>query len=371
MPAFSNLRPNFVEEIMRKPAAYLFAILVGAIIWFFFQHFDIVGMQAVRFVPKEQEKGDGELQSDLTNTLEVDVEFTDANLQDSGNTAPTSAASLEVVPSVSRQSIRIASFHLNYFGSSSADKAHVLDIVARVVRRFDIVALQGISPRGSTIVAELNDLANQTGRKYDHIVGASTADQDDDMQFAFLFDRETIMADRNELYTLGDPQNLLRRDPLVGWFRTRKPAAERAFTFTLVNVHTERRRHLQELNVLHDVLYAIRDDGRQEDDVILLGCFHADDRQLGKLGRVPGIVSAIRSVPTNIEGTLQTENIVFRKPATDEFTGRSGVFDVLRNYNLSVARAREVSDFMPVWAEFSVFEGGDRGRVANEPNRRY
>ena len=42
---------------MRKPAAYLFAILVGAVIWFFFQHFKIEGVQTVRVVPKAESSG--------------------------------------------------------------------------------------------------------------------------------------------------------------------------------------------------------------------------------------------------------------------------------------------------------------------------
>ncbi len=259
--------------------------------------------------------------------------------------------------------VRIASFHFDYLGVANADKAYLLDIVARVVRQFDVVALQGVSSSGSTIVPELADLVNQTGRKYDYILGAPAAIQHRGMQYAFLFDRQTIFADRTELYTLRDPHDLLHREPLVGWFRAKQAAIEEAFTFTIVNLHTELRRHEQELNVLDDVLFEVRNDGRGEDDVIMLGCFHADDRHLGELGNVSGIVAAIRSIPTNVDSTLQTENIVFQNPATDEFTGRAGVFDFLRAYNLTVERAREVSNYMPVWAEFSIFEGGERGRA--------
>jgi len=79
-------------------------------------------------------------------------------------------------------------------------------------------------------------------------------------------------------------------------------------------------------------------------------------------------VAAIRSTPTNVDSTLQTENIVFQNPATDEFTGRAGVLDFLRAYNLTVERAREVSNYMPVWAEFSIFEGGERGRAEAGPS---
>ena len=38
---------------MRKPAAYLFAMLVGSIIWFFFQHFKVTGTESLRVVPQD------------------------------------------------------------------------------------------------------------------------------------------------------------------------------------------------------------------------------------------------------------------------------------------------------------------------------
>ena len=43
------------------------------------------------------------------------------------------------------------------------------------------------------------------------------------------------------------------------------------------------------------------------------------------------------------------------------------MFDFLREYNLTSDQALEVSDHMPVWAEFSVYEGGQPGRIATVP----
>ena len=62
--------------------------------------------------------------------------------------------------------------------------------------------------------------------------------------------------------------------------------------------------------------------------------------------------------------TKQYDNIVFHSQATREFIGRGGVDDFLREHNLSMEEALEVSDHLPVWAEFSVYEGGEPGRVA-------
>ena len=58
------------------------------------------------------------------------------------------------------------------------------------------------------------------------------------------------------------------------------------------------------------------------------------------------------------------DNLVLQKTATVEFMGQGGVFDFLRQFNLTLAQALEVSHHLPVWAAFSIYEGGQPGRVA-------
>jgi hypothetical protein len=164
-----------------------------------------------------------------------------------------------------------------------------------------------------------------------------------------------------------DPDDLLHREPLVGWFRVRGPEPSQAFTFSLVNIHTDPDEVKTELNVLDDVFVAVQNDGRNEDDVIILGDLNVDDRHMGELGQLPNITWCISGVPTNVRGTQLYDNIVFSKRSTVEFSGRAGVYDFMREFNLSQDEALEISDHIPVWAEFSLYEGGVPGRVATLP----
>ncbi|NQU24306.1 MAG: hypothetical protein HQ567_23740 [Candidatus Nealsonbacteria bacterium] len=52
-----------------------------------------------------------------------------------------------------------------------------------------------------------------------------------------------------------------------------------------------------------------------------------------------------------------------------EHTGTCGVFDLMAEFGLSVDEALEVSDHLPVWAEFSVRESTVVGPVARRPMR--
>ena len=57
------------------------------------------------------------------------------------------------------------------------------------------------------------------------------------------------------------------------------------------------------------------------------------------------------------------DNIVFDRRATSEFTCKAEVFDLMREFDLTIDNALEISRHLPVWAEFSVYEGGQHGFV--------
>lgn len=263
--------------------------------------------------------------------------------------------------------IRVASFNIQVFGSTKVRKTHVMDMLANICRRFDVIAIQEIRSSDQDIVPRLVDMMNVTGAEFDYVIGPRVGRTSSQEQYAFVFDASRVEVDRRQLYTVDDPDDLLHREPLVAWFRALGPDPEQAFTFTLINIHTDPDEAAQEIAVLDDVYRVVQGDGRQEDDLLLLGDFNADDSQMVDLNRVPGMYCVISGVPTNTRGTRQYDNILFTRGATSEYVGRSGVFDFLREFNLTEQQALEISDHMPVWAEFSIYEGGLPGQVAARP----
>lgn len=326
---------------MNRLTTFLFGIVVAAVGWFVLENGGLDGLKDFRVTSGDES---------LTPT------------RADGNRASTAGP-----PVQTGETIRIASFNIQVFGTTKSKKPQVMDILARIVREFDIVAIQEIRAIDQDIIPNFVELINTTGRYYDYVIGPRIGRTNSKEQYAFVFDSTTVEVDRSQLYTVADPDDLLHREPLVAWFRVRGPPPDKAFTFTLVNIHTDPDETRQELDALADVYRVVRDDGRQEDDVIILGDLNVDDRNLGRLGAIPGIMWVISGTPTNTSGTAQYDNLVFHGTATREFTGRGGVFDFLRKYNLTMEEAIEVSDHLPVWAEFSVYEGGQPGRIAATP----
>jgi endonuclease/exonuclease/phosphatase family metal-dependent hydrolase len=321
---------------MRKFLLLLLAAGLGGGGWFFTQKYQIRGLEHLKLAPRNRSSAGDDFALHL--------------------------------PSVSRQTggLRIASFNIQVFGEKKVADPRVRSLLAEVVRQFDIVAVQEVRSK-QDVLPQFVDAVNASGRHYDFVIGPRLGRTSSKEQYAFVFDTASVEIDRTALYTVSDPDDLLHREPFVGWFRVRGPPPEQAFTFSLVNVHTDPDETRRELDALADVFRAVRDDGRGEDDVILLGDLNVDDHHFGRLGEMPHVHWAITGVATNTRGNKLFDNIVFSEIATSEYTGRWGVFDLIREFNLTVDEALNVSDHMPVWAEFNLYEGGQGGRIATRP----
>lgn len=252
--------------------------------------------------------------------------------------------------------IRVASFNLHAFNEQKLQKQPVMETLVRIIRQFDVIALQHISSRQTDLLPLLTDRVNHSDRRYEFLIGPPVG-REQKQQFAFLFDTERIETDRGQLYTVDDPQDLLTYEPLVAWFRTTLPQRDQSFTFSIASVRLNPLSGESELKLLPDLVRGIRNDGRLEDDILIVGEFMASNEQLAK---IPGLemFAAIDGVPTTVNGDAMTGNILFPTRATDEFTGKAGVVDFLRQLNLSFDQALQVSSNLPIWAEFTAYEGG-------------
>lgn len=266
--------------------------------------------------------------------------------------------------------VRIASFNIKDFGKKKASSKPVMYHLADIVQKFDVVAIQEISSKNEYLIPNFVELINQSGRRYAHVLGPRLGNTTQKEQYAYIYNTKKVRVDHQSVYTVGDPENMLHREPLVATFICVEAHPDEAFSFTLVNIHTDPSREVlgPELDALAEVYRVVRRAGGNEDDVILLGDFNCDDRGMRRLGKIPGIHPLISGVWTNTRQNKQYDNIVVHQPSTTEYNGHSGVFDMMRHYNLSQERALKISDHFPVWAEFSIYERDHMGRIASRRN---
>lgn len=259
----------------------------------------------------------------------------------------------------------IATFNIQVFGISKLAKKDVMAVIVDVIRKFDIVAIQEIRAKEDNILPTLIDMINADGNRYNFLIGPRLGRTVSTEQYAFVYDTNRIEFDPSSVRTIADPRDLLHREPMVARFRPRTNWPDRAFTFWLVNSHTDPDEVPAEVAALADVFQAIRSDPSGEDDVILLGDLNASESQLGKLGKIPGIRWVVQGgVMTNTRQNKAYDNIIFDGPSTSEYSGRWGVFNLEKTYQLTTEQALQVSDHYPVWAEFGIWEASGGSQLA-------
>ena len=256
--------------------------------------------------------------------------------------------------SLADPNIRIATFHIHRLNRQKLADRRAAELLAKTIREFDLIAIQGLETGDEIQLRQLLDLVNSTGKRFDFVI-SPVSPGDQRFTYAFVMNVDVVHLDGAHRYLVQDPDQLLTHPPFVGWFRTVTANPNQSFTFSLVNVCLNRQ-NPGELDRISEVFRAVRNDGRGEDDIIVVGNFDANDQELESIRAEVGLLSTIQSTTTT-RGDRQLDNILLDTQATSEFTGRVGVFDFMNEFNLKQSDALTLSDQMPCWAEFSKVEG--------------
>jgi hypothetical protein len=348
-----------------------FAVVVLLLVgggWYFFNHYNVSGLDGVSISPKDPDADPFISYRDVPHSL-ASLTTTSARPAYAGGgkenpfaaPAGTTVEGKPPAPPVSAlryRKLRIAAWALDGFGPTKFANREARKNIAQVVRQYDVVAIQQIASIERDLIARLVEVINDGDPRYDFVMGESSGPVGRQEQLAFIFDRQRVVVDRQQTYTVEDPQEQMTYDPLVAWFRAAEPPPSAAWTFSLVNVRIDLARAPSEVALLANMLAAVRQDGRGEDDVVIAGLFQADDAYLiPSLGEVHA-TAAVNHRPTDIFGRYQTSNILFDSVTTSEHLGGGGVHDYLRQNGLSRAEAEAVTSHLPVYAEFTATEGG-------------
>lgn len=267
-----------------------------------------------------------------------------------------------------RPHVRIGAFNIQSFGQTKLGKPHVMKRLARIVREFDVLAIQEIRSKEQNVMPTLTALVNQMGeaydgRRYEFLIGPRLGRTTSKEQYAYIYDATRIAPFPKFVYTLPDKYEDFHREPYVARFQFigEPPRGREPWTFTLINIHTDPDETSWELSRLDDAFRAVQRDGSGEDDYILLGDLNASDTKMGELGQIRHVIAALQNVMTNTRRTAMYDNILFDRTKTSEYTGMSGVFDFAAEYGLTEREALEISDHLPVWADF--YAGENNGAI--------
>jgi endonuclease/exonuclease/phosphatase family metal-dependent hydrolase len=287
-----------------------------------------------------------------------------------GNSANAPLQQSSTGPQRADDTIVICSFNVKRLGPSKMANPIVMNSLAKIVQQFDITAIQEITDNSGRAIQELLRIVNQSGVRYalaiSPRIGRDTGYYE---QYAYIYDTSRIVGGQEYTYVVQDPTDVLHREPYVGRFQTR---SANPFSFSLINIHTDPDEINSELDVLATVLTNVRTFEYQQmghDDVILLGDLNAGPGRLRGLEQIPGTVALIHT-PTMTRRNNIYDNFLIDTQLTNEFTGRAGTIDLQDAFGLTLAEALEISDHLPIWAEFSATRKANNSAfAASRPER--
>ncbi len=271
-------------------------------------------------------------------------------------TTPSVTPTVSVIPSetVTNGTIKVAAFNIQIFGTTKAGKPEVMSILSKIIRNYDVIAVQEIRDSSQTALPMLMDAVNSVGSPhYNYVVSERLGRTVSKEQYAYFYNTQTIQQ-IGYPYTYPDTNDLFQREPYVAEFKTKNSN----FDFVLVTIHVDPDTATQEINDLPKVVENAKTKYQGEGDFIVMGDLNADCSYFNENSQSPLKTSDYywvinNSVDTTTKSTDCTyDRIIITTPAKTDFTGDSGVFRFDTAYNLNYNSTIAVSDHYPVYATF-------------------
>lgn len=253
---------------------------------------------------------------------------------------------------VKKDYITVASFNIQIFGQSKISKPEIMDIISKIIKRYDVVAIQEVRSKEQNVIPTLLSYVNDANTNYDYIISQRLGRTGSKEQYAFVYNTKTVDLISESSYVVADPNDVFEREPFVVFFRSGN------FDFKIVNNHIKPEdvsAELSQLAVVIDNIY----NSSSERDIIVLGDMNADGSYFDEDNLVVIFPLWIQLIGNDEDTTVAiSDNTYDRMMTRDttanvEYTGKSGVFRWNAEYGVTdFSFIKKVSDHYPVYAEF-------------------
>ncbi|WP_051285466.1 endonuclease/exonuclease/phosphatase family protein [Aequorivita capsosiphonis] len=257
------------------------------------------------------------------------------------------------------QDLSLASWNIRHLGRTKTSE----DIyeIANILRDFDIVAIQEVvakDPAGAQAVAKIADELNRMGAKWDYQLSDPTKSPSVYIseRYAFLWKTSKVSL-MHRAYLDKVLEDFCYREPFVAAFK-KKGSSE---PFYVVNYHSRKYNDRPEEEIIHFIEYPQRLDSNR---ILIAGDFNlSETHEVWKPFYRRGFKSALQNQRTTLKTKCKKgdylshpiDNVYFT-PGIEMVQG--GSLDFIGTCE-NLARAREISDHLPVYLEFKISDDND------------
>jgi len=253
--------------------------------------------------------------------------------------------------SSSSETIKIMSFNIQIFGVSKMARPEVAAVLADIVSKADIIAVQEVR---SLVIDPVEQFMALLPDTYKYVIGPRQGRSSSKEQYWMIYDSGKIAVLDEDSWP--DEDDIFERSPYAVYFKTKG-----SFDFILLNNHIQPGAAEKEIRALPNVVtYYV--NLWKDPDVLVVGDFNADGQYFDS-SLLDSIFTETeyKIIFTDEDTTLaQSRNtydrFIITNSAVEDFTGNFGVirFDETYNFDNYGISPRNISDHYPIWADFWV-----------------
>ncbi len=197
--------------------------------------------------------------------------------------------------------LSLASWNIQDLGSTKSTEE--ITEIAKILRNFDIVALQEVvakDPAGAQAVAKIADELNRMGSKWDYSISNPTksASVYKSERYAYLWKASKVSL-VHRAYLDKELEDTCNREPYIASFKIKGQSEP----FYIINFHSRKYNDRPEEEIIHFLDYPKR---LKTNRIIISGDFNLDEKhQVWKPFYSNGFKSALQNTPTTLKMKMQ------------------------------------------------------------------
>jgi len=253
--------------------------------------------------------------------------------------------------------LRVGAFNVQVFGEKKSQDVNVMDLIATIVRRYDVIVIQEVreSSSATPVIDTLMSYVNKKSSAYDYRFSSPLGDSNQKERYVFLFRKNTVKFRGS--FQFPDTEQRFSRPPFVVQFLSNMAGVN--IEFALVPLHSKPSEAVKEIDALVDVVSAVNALSDWTDNILLLGDFNAGCRYVTSSGwkniRLrtqttkyhwlihDDAVTNLSDTPCPYDRIVATT--VMNRRVVD---GSAQIYNFKEALGLSQDEAKEVSDHFPV-----------------------
>ncbi|XP_070837803.1 deoxyribonuclease-1 [Chaetodon trifascialis] len=260
-------------------------------------------------------------------------------------------------------SLLLGAFNIKSFGDTKASNPEVMNIISKIIHRYDIILIQEVRDSDLSATTKLMEHVNKGSPQYKYIVSEPLGRSTYKERYLFLYREQMVSVAKSYTYDDGCEScgtDTFSREPFVVIFSSQYTAVK---NFALVPQHTSPESAVKEVGALYDVVTDVRNRWNINDIVLLgdfnAGCSYVKGSDWQKI-RLFTDKSFHWLIPDGADSTVSaTTNCPYDRivVTTDMMRGvvkgSAEVYNFMTELNLSQTEALAVSDHFPVEVKLS------------------